>query len=58
MHLVGYLYENKVLLRYFWILVGMQDVRWDKSGVEAAEGDELDQNEMCRLCGSVGNKRI
>jgi hypothetical protein len=36
----------------------MQDVRWDKSGIEAAEGDELDQNEMCGVCDSVGNKRI
>lgn len=29
------------------ILVGIQDVRWDKSGVDAAEGEELDENEMC-----------
>ena len=38
--------------------MGIQDVRWDKNGVDAAECDELDENEMCGVCGSVGNKRI
>lgn len=38
--------------------MGIQDVRWNKSGVDAEEGDEMDENERFRLCGSVGNKRI
>lgn len=38
--------------------MGIQNVRWDKSDVDATVRDELDENEMCGVCGSVGNKRI